>query len=69
MMDNDNLGEVIENLSEEELEEYREIFSFFDKDGGGSITSVELGDAMKTLGLSTSEEVLHVSIQAKYIIC
>ena len=30
-------------LSDEELEQYREVFSFFDRDGGGSITAVELG--------------------------
>ena len=30
-------------LSEDKIEEYREVFSFFDRDGGGTITSVELG--------------------------
>ena len=32
-----------DNLTEDKLEEYKEVFSFFDRDGGGSITTVELG--------------------------
>merc|ERR1719189_3560264 len=43
------------NLPEEEMEEYREIFSFFDRDGGGTITSVELGQVMRTFGWNPSE--------------
>ena len=37
------------------LKEYREIFSFFDRDGGGTITSVELGQVMRTFGWNPSE--------------
>ena len=35
--------QATERLSKAELAEYKDIFSFFDRDGGGSITSVELG--------------------------
>jgi Ca2+-binding EF-hand superfamily protein len=35
--------QATERLSKKELQEYKDIFSFFDRDGGGSITSVELG--------------------------
>ena len=42
------------------LQEYREIFSFFDRDGGGTITSVELGQVMRTFGWNPSEGDLQV---------
>ena len=32
-----------EEVTEEELAEYKEAFSFFDKDGDGTITEDELG--------------------------
>ncbi len=48
----------MENLSEEEIAEFREIFSLVDKDGGGSITGDELGELMDTLGIeATPEEI------------
>ncbi len=40
--------------------EYREVFSFFDRDGGGTITSVELGQVMRTFGWSPTEGDLQV---------
>ena len=46
----------MENLSEEEIAEFREIFSLVDKDGGGSITGDELGELMDTLGIEASPE-------------
>lgn len=42
-------------LSEDKIEEYREVFSFFDRDGGGTITSVELGQVMRTFGWNPTE--------------
>merc|ERR1712059_31212 len=42
-------------LSPEKLEEFKEIFSFFDRDGGGSISSVELGQVMRTFGWSPTD--------------
>ena len=59
-MDIDKLEEVAINLPEEEMEEYREIFSFFDRDGGGTITSVELGQVMRTFGWNPTEGDLQV---------
>ena len=54
------MEEVAINLPEEEMEEYREIFSFFDRDGGGTITSVELGQVMRTFGWNPTEGDLQV---------
>merc|ERR1719245_613305 len=51
----ENIDEVTILLPEEKIQEYREIFSFFDKDGGGSITSVELGQVMRTFGWNPTE--------------
>ena len=39
--------QATERLSTKELQEYKDIFSFFDRDGGGSITTVELGQVGK----------------------
>ena len=39
--------QATERLSKKELQEYKDIFSFFDRDGGGSITTVELGQVCK----------------------
>ncbi|KAG5181620.1 hypothetical protein JKP88DRAFT_257924 [Tribonema minus] len=45
-------------LTAEEVAEFREIFSLVDRDGGGTITKVELGDLMDTLGIeATAEEI------------
>lgn len=44
-----------EGLSEEKLSEYKDIFSFFDRDGGGTITTVELGQVMRTFGWAPTE--------------
>merc|ERR1711868_9396 len=44
-----------ENISEETLKEYKDIFSFFDRDGGGTITTVELGQVMRTFGWTPTE--------------
>ena len=64
-MNDDKLEEANLNLHEEEIQKYREIFSFFDRDGGGTITSVELGQAMRTFGWSPTEGDLQVSWQTK----
>jgi calmodulin len=47
---------LMEHLSEEEIAEFREIFNLVDRDGGGSITAVELGELMDTLGIDASPE-------------
>ena len=66
-MDIDKMEEVAINLPEEEMEEYREIFSFFDRDGGGTITSVELGQVMRTFGWNPTEGDLQVLALEQFI--
>ena len=41
---------MVEELSKEEIEEYKKVFAVFDKDGDGSITIEELKFAMEKLG-------------------
>ena len=49
---------VVAQLTEVQLEEFREAFNAFDKDGGGSIDKAELMDLFRSLGQSPSEEEL-----------
>jgi len=44
-----------DQLSQEQISEFREAFSLFDKDGDGSITTVELGTVMRSLGQNPTE--------------
>ena len=49
---------VVGTLTEVQLEEFREAFDAFDKDGGGSIDKDELMDLFQSLGQApTSEEL------------
>lgn len=43
-------------FSEEELSEFQEAFNMFDKDGDGTITVLELGTVMRSLGRQTTEQ-------------
>ena len=45
----------VSNISEDQIREYREVFNLFDKDGGGSIDTDELGAVMRSLGQNPSE--------------
>lgn len=45
-------------LSQAELQEYREAFSYFDLDKDGLITIQEVGNVMRSVGLYPSEEEL-----------
>lgn len=60
----------MDKLTAEEISEFREIFNLVDKDGGGSITKVELADLMDTLGIDASPEEIDAMIfeidQGKY---
>ncbi|TFK60941.1 calmodulin-like protein [Pluteus cervinus] len=47
-----------EQLSEEQIAEFREAFSLFDKDGDGTITTKELGTVMRSLGQNPGESEL-----------
>lgn len=47
-----------EKLSEQQIAEFKEAFSLFDKDGDGKITTKELGTVMRSLGQNPSESEL-----------
>ncbi|XP_033104938.1 neo-calmodulin-like isoform X2 [Anneissia japonica] len=47
-----------EDLSKLELEQLRETFEIFDKDGDGSITTKELGTVMRSMGQNPSDKEL-----------
>jgi len=46
------------DLTEQQIAEFKEAFSLFDKDGDGQITVKELGTVMQSLGLNPSESEL-----------
>ncbi|CAF0777770.1 unnamed protein product [Brachionus calyciflorus] len=46
------------NLSEEQIEVYREAFLMYDKNGDSKITLDEFGDVIKSLGLNPSKDQL-----------
>lgn len=50
-------------LTEAEVQEFREIFSLVDKDGGGSISKTELGELLDTLGVKASPEELDAMLR------
>ncbi|KAF7031242.1 hypothetical protein CFC21_042601 [Triticum aestivum] len=49
---------MADQLSEEQIGEFKEAFSLFDKDGDGSITTKELGTVMRSLGQNPTEAEL-----------
>jgi len=51
------------NLSAEQISEFKEAFSLFDKDGDGTITTKELGTVMRSLGQNPTEAELQDMIQ------
>ena len=46
---------MVEQLTEQQIEEIKEAFSLCDKDGDGSITTKELGTVMRSLGQTPTE--------------
>mmetsp|Transcript_44859 Transcript_44859/g.71619 ORF Transcript_44859/g.71619 Transcript_44859/m.71619 type:complete len:205 (+) Transcript_44859:71-685(+) len=50
--------EILENLTEEQIEEFKEAFRLFDKDGSGTISNDELGTVMRSLGQNPSDQEL-----------
>ncbi|XP_062976569.1 calmodulin-A-like [Elgaria multicarinata webbii] len=53
---------MAQRLTEEQLAEFKEAFSLFDKDGDGAITTTELGTVMRSLGHNPSEAELQTMI-------
>ncbi|KAL6043378.1 calmodulin-like 3 [Balamuthia mandrillaris] len=52
---------MVEQLSEEQIAEFKEAFSLFDKDSDGKIKASELGTVMRSLGTSpTNAEVKEI---------
>uniref|UniRef100_UPI00143F05B1 FGCamp n=1 Tax=Aspergillus niger TaxID=5061 RepID=UPI00143F05B1 len=49
---------MADSLTEEQVSEYKEAFSLFDKDGDGQITTKELGTVMRSLDQNPSESEL-----------
>ena len=43
------------NLTEEQVNEFKDAFSIFDKDNDGTVNIAELGTIMKSLGLNPTE--------------
>jgi len=55
---------MVEELSEAQVAEYKEAFSFFDQDGDGVITKEELGSILTSIGILPSQDLLHQMMTA-----
>ncbi|MQL67698.1 hypothetical protein F6Q10_35405, partial [Streptomyces vinaceus] len=49
---------MAEQLTDDQISEFKEAFSLFDKDGDGCITTKELGTVMRSLGQNPTEAEL-----------
>ena len=55
-----SIDSMASNLPESKIQEYEELFSYFDRDGGGSIGADELGQVMQTFGWNPTDSDLRV---------
>ncbi|XP_077987326.1 calmodulin-alpha-like [Glandiceps talaboti] len=55
---------MAEQLTKEQIAEFKEAFVLFDKDGSGTVSTDELGSVMKSLGTNPSEEELREMVDA-----
>ncbi|KAJ9070105.1 hypothetical protein DSO57_1011720 [Entomophthora muscae] len=53
---------MTDGLTEDQVAEFKEAFSLFDRDGDGSITVKELGTVMRSLGQNPTEAELQALI-------
>ncbi|KAF5466913.1 hypothetical protein F2P56_016795, partial [Juglans regia] len=51
-------GRMADQLTDDQISEFKEAFSLFDKDGDGCITTKELGTVMRSLGQNPTEAEL-----------
>ena len=56
------LASQADNLTEEQIAEFKEAFSLFDKDGDGTITTKELSSVLRAIGEEPTEAELQVMI-------
>ena len=49
-------------MTDEQIAEFKEAFSLFDKNGDGKITTTELGTIMRSLGLNPTQAELQSMI-------
>mmetsp|Transcript_1314 Transcript_1314/g.2033 ORF Transcript_1314/g.2033 Transcript_1314/m.2033 type:complete len:149 (+) Transcript_1314:117-563(+) len=54
---------MVDKYTEEELAEFKEAFSLFDRDGDGTIDNDELGTVMRSLGHQPTEEEIEDMIR------
>merc|ERR1712007_259423 len=55
---NPNTSIMADQLTEEQIAEFKEAFPLFDKDGDGTVTTKELGTVMRSLGRNPTEAEL-----------
>ncbi len=60
---------MADQLTEEQIAEFKEAFSLFDKDGDGCITTKELGTVMRSLGQNPTEAELQVCSLCVLLFC
>lgn len=53
----------MENLTDDQIAEFREAFSIFDKDGDGCIGTKEVGTVLRSLGQSPTEEQIEEMVR------